>query len=130
MPSIYSEQFLGATGAAVETAYWVPPGKRAVIRSVVATCNEPEGAYFWVYLAGMPIYARSFQAQREGVSVDMRQVAYGGQSIKAYTSTASVFVAVAGYLFDDPTLAADAPGEVTRIRVDRTTPLPSEAPAA
>jgi len=124
---VYSERFFTANGIAVETAYWVPSGKRAIVRSVVAANTQSEAGYWFFYVAGNPTYYRAYQALPQGDSVDMRVVAYGGQSIKVYTSAAALYVTVSGYLFEDPAMADAPEGDVSRTELDHATLLPGMA---
>lgn len=125
MAGVYSTRFFVAAGTGVMTTYNVPIGMRAVIRSLVALNETQANAEFFLYVKGVPFYTRRFPDAMSTHVVEMRQVAYGGEQIKCYTSHFELHVALSGYLFEDRAAAAEPEGEVTREHVDRPEQLPA-----
>lgn len=124
--TIYSERFLIATGFETYSAWWCPSGKRAVIRSVLAGNGQAIASYAWLLVENNALAFINFQAIRGYDVLDTRVVMYGNEKLEVYTSQGHLSVAVSGYLFDDSTGAAAAPGE-TRVIERRGPQLLPEA---
>jgi len=95
--------------------YAVPLGKRAVIRSVIA--SNPGGSTGLVQVLcaeGLVLHHR-FQAAEGTRTLDVRAVAYQGEELQVYTSVEGMHCAVHGYLFvDESSETAAPPGSATK----------------
>lgn len=96
---VYSERFFSASGAPGWHSFVVPSGKRAVLMTLVSNNVAGVEAFFQLYLGALLLYRR-IPANGSTVDTSLRVVAYGGESLSVYTSTAECGVGGFGYLFD------------------------------
>jgi hypothetical protein len=109
MGGLYSETFIEATQATGWFSFGVPMGKRAVIRSVVVTDRLAVTGHCEVHAPNAIVALVIFPGPARSVSLDMRIVVYGGESITAYVGVVGIDLLVAGYLFDDNATATNRP---------------------
>lgn len=121
---IYSERFLQVSGHEGAGIYWVPDGKRVVLRNLVlSTVEEFAGANLGVGSQWAVVF--NFQAGVPVVALDMRIVAYAEESIQLMTFGVSTWATLAGYQFDDPTGAIGPGGRTEYGSRERLSPLPA-----
>ena len=116
MAAVYSTRFMIAFGAAVDTSWTVPQGKRIVVRSVLACQSQQETGYYFVQVNGVNAWYRSFPAQATAENTDMRLVLFEGDTLGVYTSRLYLTVFVSGYIFADDGTSLSSQGEITRER--------------
>jgi hypothetical protein len=101
--NVYTTRLLAvAASNGASTAFHVPVGKRAVIRSMTALqSNGSTGTMLLsvngMYCSGMIFQGPSYHPQ----VVNLTAVAYAGEEIHVW-SDVPVYCHIAGYLFDDP----------------------------
>lgn len=99
---VYSERFILTAQQSTFVSYYVPGGKRAVIRAVSWSTSGATGDFLQVDVAGVPVLTVNSQANIRHYLFDTRWVVYAGQSIAAYqVGPALKYVSVNGFLFDD-----------------------------
>jgi len=125
--TIYSERFIVATGDNVYTSWFVPAGKRAVLKRLTGGNQNSQAGSAFLLINAFQIYVHNFPAAIHAFSDELRVTVYGGEQIRVYTSSALLKVTVDGYLFDDPNHATGPPGAQTRVQMPAATPLPSIA---
>jgi hypothetical protein len=99
--SIYSTRFVKTDGSTVQPRFVVPAGTRAVVRSFTATRWSSTASAVYLAVAGIGIYSWSGAVQYSSVNVDVRHVAYAGESIELLLSSVSDSAMVSGYLFQE-----------------------------
>ena len=101
MPKVYSETFINRANESGWFIYNVPVGKRAVVRNVVVVDRLAVTGHAEVHAHLAIVALVIFPAAQRSVSLDMRAVVYGGQSIECFVGVVGIDLMVAGYLFDD-----------------------------
>lgn len=113
MASTYSETFFVLRTKELWTAYTVPVGRRAVLRCVASTNSVASPGVVYVKVNNATCLITAFQGINETKVWDVRLVAYAGQVIQAYHTANGIESVISGYLFADPALSRDAPGNVS-----------------
>lgn len=100
----YTERFVYAKGPVAMYSYIVPWGMRAVVKhvSMVNPFSEA-GVLMQARVGGLAIESRYFLASETSRQLSGTWVAYGGEAVEAYIGSPTCEVAMAGFLFDDPT---------------------------
>src|SRR4051794_31864341 len=110
MPAIYSERFLMCEGNAVTRTVTVPPRKRWVLRDfLLSRVGDTGGAN--VAIGALWAIVFNFPATQFLVALDIRIVAYAGETVKIVTYGSSTWATLSGYAFDDPTGAVGPPAD-------------------
>lgn len=99
MAQPYSERFFSAFGIGWHS-FQVPAGKRAVLMTLVANNVGGTAAFFQLYIGALLLY-KSIPANDSTLLTALRMVAYGGESISVYLSSADAGCGGFGYLFDE-----------------------------
>lgn len=109
---VYSELLFKASPNNVWEQWYVPTGKRAVVKSVSAVNTQPAIARVDVSVAGYVVWIHNFPAAITSEVLAVMWVAYAGQHLGIRTSTSNASCVLCGYLFDDPGgLQGDPAGE-------------------
>ena len=84
-------------------AFTVPPGKRAVVRSLVYSGYLSTSPAIFLQIAGFYVYAALPPGPTFGGNADMYQVAYANEvvALDATAQAGDVWAAVSGYLLTD-----------------------------
>jgi len=98
---IYSERLLSSGAGTGWHYYYVPAGKRAVVRHVSLGNPNHVAGYVQVAVGGASVWAHSFQGPEDAYALDVRWTAYAGEAIQAYTGESSHTVQLNGFLFED-----------------------------
>lgn len=98
---IYSVRFLQHQLANAGQTYWVPDGHRAVVRSVTGNSNGAAGCVMFVAVAGLYVWSFAFPASQGGKEVELRLVAYAGESLSLYLLGTGLAAHMSGFLFED-----------------------------
>jgi hypothetical protein len=109
MPRAYSVQFGNVNSTVGNQAFYVPAGKRAVLRSISLVNLQGLAGWCSISISGFYAWAHYFQATDHYSHTDMRQVAYAGQTIAMNVDNHGFQLACSGYLFDDDGLSAPPP---------------------
>jgi hypothetical protein len=117
---VYSERFLSTDLENVWYSYFVPAGKRAVIKSIVAANVTTSVHECLVYLRGRPVVEQLVQARTTFNPGQLHVVAYAGEEMRVNSSSSGLAVWVSGFLLTNPAGVTDDPG-------DAADPLPAES---
>jgi hypothetical protein len=99
---LYSERFLRLVNTTEWNYFVVPGAKRAVVRNVTLVNDGGSPCRFYVMVAGTIAVNRTVpETDPRTILLELRQVAYAGESIGASSSTAFGHLLVSGYLFDE-----------------------------
>jgi len=120
VPKVYSETFINRANESGWFSFSVPVGKRAVVRNVVVVDRLAVTGHAEVHAHLAIVALVIFPAAQRSVSLDMRAVVYGGQSIECYVGVVGIDLMVAGYLFDDAPAAGTLPAPP--LELDRPPP--------
>jgi len=126
-PRVYTSTLVRKIGGSgTETIFTVPHGKRCVVTSVSSVNDVAVPAPVAVVVAGVYVLSHRHQVASETVSLSLRAVAYGGETVKAVHYASGIQTTVTGFLFDDPSGAAYNYEERTREVVVGVGELPAE----
>ncbi|RPJ53869.1 MAG: hypothetical protein EHM24_32400 [Acidobacteria bacterium] len=98
----YSVRFLKVRDYAGTSYVVIPPGTRAVLRSLEVSSPSGAGGVMQCQVAGVVVFHHEFLAGHPFVHADLRAVAYEGETIAFYMSLSSMHGYASGYLFGDP----------------------------
>lgn len=114
MPSHpYSETFVRATAGGVYS-YWVPPGKRAIVRSVTVMNFVAPPVAVYVAIAGVFIAYLEFQVVASFRSAEYYAVAYSGQEIQVQVGASGMHTTVSGTLLTDTGAVLERPVDAVK----------------
>lgn len=128
---VYTRRILSVQGLTpgVMGTFVVPAGKRVVVTSIMATNTAGAAQWCWVQIFGTYVWAHQFQAAEYFRGVECRQVAYAGETVRAWAGSTGLHVAVCGFEFTDleGKPPATKPAEKDELA---PTPLPAARAAA
>lgn len=101
-PPVYSERFISLADAQLWRYYSPAGGKRAVIRSIIATTGQNTSFYFILAVAGIFVMNHAVPVANSSQVFDVRIPVYAGETFGVWCSGTPLIVTVSGYLFDDP----------------------------
>lgn len=108
--TIYSERFLSCEGNGVSAIAWVPAGQRWVLRDfLLSRVGEVGGGNLGV--AGVWNLVFNFPADDYALALDIRVVAYAGESVEIVTYGSATWATLSGYAFADPENRSGPPVE-------------------
>lgn len=123
MSGIYSETFVVCYGVNASVRYWVPPGMRAIVKTVLVSTSIQAGELRFQAIAGNSLLATGLiPANSDSKAYAMHVAVYGGQPIEAWTESGGLYVTIAGYLFEDVAGATGPPAGAAQLPEPR--PLP------
>lgn len=102
---VYSERFAVNDGVADWQAYTVPPGHRAVIRSVTATRDGVSRGLTIVMVQGHTI-CRLSPGQDSTEVLALHLPVYAGEWMAVWCNSSGNFATISGYLLKDSTARA------------------------
>lgn len=97
---VYSTRFITTGAGSGYWRYWVPAGRRAVVR-YVTVMNFGAAGDMGALIVANTIVWRAYPGSLQTMDRDMRVVAVAGEAIEWYSSTVNLFATVSGYLFQD-----------------------------
>jgi hypothetical protein len=121
----YTETFIRGIVGGLHYAYVVPVGRRAVVTSIVIVNYGPNLGYSDVAI-GNAYISVAYPAANTTTGVQLRAVAYQGETIHVNVGPAGQQVVVSGYLFDDDS-GATGPAPISVERIEEGRPLPALA---
>ena len=101
MPPVYSTRFLVAGYASGAYTYYVPSGKRAVLRYLTFLNRRSSEGRAIFYVNGLPVWEPRQPAGQSGLDRDCRLVLYAGEQLQVLIMDVDVSAQAHGYLFDD-----------------------------
>jgi hypothetical protein len=99
--TVYTERLLIANTGNVWTAFTVPPGKRAVVMTLLSSNAGSAASLAQAAVGGWTVWARSVPVGGSVNDVNLRLVAYAGEHIEARPAVSGCVIIASGYLFDD-----------------------------
>ena len=114
MADVYSERFcLAQRPGNPLVAYTVPPGKRAILRSLTFSGYLTTSPVVWLRIAGVYVYAVIPPGATFGGNVELYQVVYANEvmTLECTASGGDMGATLSGYLLTD--LAGREPGAGT-----------------
>jgi hypothetical protein len=123
----YSERFLLMSIEKLWVTYTVPPGKRAVVKTISMVNGLDIEALCMAYVAGILVVQRFLPAHSTFFNVGAHLVAYAGEDIGGYLGEVGGGLIVSGFLFDDLGGASTGP---PAMQAPGAPPSSEPAPAA
>lgn len=123
---VYSVRFFSVFGP-YNLDYYVPDGKRAVVRSINMVNTSSAEAQVLLYAVTAYIYFRILPGSSAVTPVDMRVTLYAGERLAISTFGPEPSVSVNGFLFADTGGRADDPQAETLPSLDAA-PWPPPGP--
>jgi len=103
--------------------YWnVPPGKRAIVRSVTAMSAAGTGEAVELDLMGVPVLLHRFPDGGGTVVWELHLVAYSGEQFGLLSLGPYSGATVSGYLMEDPTGRTGPPPSASTKPADELPP--------
>lgn len=96
----YSERFVGHWAAGPSPVYTVPAGKRAVIKSVVASNNNTAAGVIGIVINGNQVWNLSVPGSGGQTVGGIMLVLYAGETIASEHQFQYMFSAISGFLLD------------------------------
>jgi len=106
---IYTHRFLHVLTPNVWVYWTVPTGKRAVIKSILVVNGHDTISQGGQVKIGNGWVCISNPAPKSTVNIALTIAAYHGEVLSAFAVGSTSYIAVGGFLFDDPT-GAVGPG--------------------
>lgn len=124
MSTAYSTRFAKASGQVTYAAFQVPPGHRAVARSLAFAANNAPAGRVWVACAGVFVYSRSIPGAYDAGWNELRLTAYANEFLELIVENGDVRAQLDGFLFADSsgTAAAGQHPVLDHGRAERPTP--------
>jgi hypothetical protein len=107
---VYSERFLTQSAAAAWATWRVPPGKRAVVRTITHVNDSTVAVKGVVGIGNFLIWSSTTPAKASTIFTNLTLVLYAGNELWLLNDAGPCFLSAHGYLFDDPTHRRSAPG--------------------
>lgn len=123
--ALYSVRLLRVVTPGTWTTYTVPPGHRAVVRTISAANRGSGDGFVRAILVDADILYRVIPASSSLVYGEYRHVLYEGETLWGFTDSATCHLVVSGYVFNDEASGREQPP----VLVDELPePLPGPAP--
>lgn len=120
----WSTRFVRSGPAGIKVSYSVPPGYRAVIKSVIFATTDGGGGVATAECAGALICIWTAPGPNTQLAASMSQVAYAGELISVFVSKSNMWASAAGYLLQDAAPGEGPQGDLSYERVLEAAPLP------
>lgn len=98
---VYSERFVATAGIEGWHNYTVPPGKRAIVKTVTMVCFTEPGPYIICEVGGWPVMRVFFQVAGDTKVFNCHIVAYAQEMVRLYTAGTLTGGCISGFLLDD-----------------------------
>lgn len=95
---VYSERFVSSSTPGIWIGWYVPPGYRAIVRSINAVNNSANPSTFAVYIAETAAWVRSVPGLETATPAGLHLVAYAGERVQCFCAVAGQTVSVHGFL--------------------------------
>lgn len=109
----YSVRFLLMSIDKLWVTYTVPPGKRAVVKTISMVNGLDTESIVMAYVAGILVVQRHLPAHETEMNSGLHLVAYAGEDIGGYLNEAGGGLIASGFLFDDTAAGAAGPPAMT-----------------
>lgn len=120
----YTETFIRTYTSQAYVRWTCPAGHRAVLTSILATCNGGGVGNCLCWIAGIPVSRIGFQAVQATQAFQVRAVIYAHQELLVYLDSATVSATYSGYLFEDTSGAVGPPGTLEVLDLPFAEPMP------
>jgi hypothetical protein len=107
----YSHRFHQTSEAGTVYGYVVPAGFRLVVKMVAAANSTAAAGRVFLYIDGRFVWGRAVPGDSSVDSAGLHVVLYAGETLGALANVPGLTMGVHGYLLEDQSGSAAAPGE-------------------